>query len=313
MTTSDVIDADMDGGETNLFAGLDGGASTTRVRVVDRAGRLIGEGLAGPGSLKLSAEIAAANARAALGQALGESGWPASACRLVCGLAGVRQPEPCGHFLRQLGDLGPVELISDGYAALLGAHDGQAGAIVIAGTGSVALRLDRGGLVRQIGGWGPVGGDQGSGSWLGSQAVRAMLRGLDQQAAEGAPLSPLLQALKNELGRSHEAILAWLASADTPRFARLASIIQEFAEAGDPIAGRLLDRAAAETGRLIRLIGAGNDLPISLLGGLRGALEPRLEPALQERLVTPAADAMAGALLRARGEAPPESYAPEAS
>lgn len=296
------------GSPPTLFAGLDGGASTSRVRVIDGEGRVIGEGAAGPASLTLGAELAATHARQALQQALDGSGFDLAACRLVCGLAGHRQAGRRAAFERLLGDVGAIEVIADGYAALLGAHGGAAGAIVILGTGSVGIGTDAAGRLRQVGGWGPVAGDEGGGNWIGRHAVRAMLRALDE-AVDGRVPSPFLDAIRIALGGHHEAMLDWLADADATRFAALAPEVLHHAAAGDALAARLLDDAAIEAGRLIRLIGEDGRLPVALLGGLADALSPRLSPAIGALTVPTAADAMDGALLRARGLAPPEVYA----
>ncbi|WP_275092119.1 BadF/BadG/BcrA/BcrD ATPase family protein, partial [Microbacterium sp. K36] len=66
-----------------------------------------------------------------------------------------------------------------------GALDGAAGVLLIAGTGAVALGVDPSGA-RLVDGWGPELGDFGSGSWLGREALRAVLRAHDGLAAPTA-------------------------------------------------------------------------------------------------------------------------------
>lgn len=290
------------------FAGIDGGASKTRARVVDVDGHVIGEGVAGPGSLTLSPETAAANCRRALHAALAGSGMTIASCRLVCGMAGHRHPGKRKGFEQGVAGVGSLEVISDGYAALLGAHRGAPGAIVITGTGSVALRLDADGIAHQIGGFGPVVGDEGGGNWLGREAVRAALRALDEVAAGERELSPFAAALISFMGGHHEAILDWIAAADATRFAALVPLIVHHETNGDRLAKHLLDAAAKEAGRLVRLVGRDGALPVSLLGGLSTILEPRLSTPLRAHLTEPVGDALDGALLRARDRASPEVY-----
>ena len=107
------------------FAGLDGGASKTSVRATDEQGQLLGEGHSGPGSLTVGVAIAADNARMALSQALASVQGHIGDCRMVCGLAGHRQEEQRRQFETLLSDCGDLEVTSDGYAALLGAHGGD--------------------------------------------------------------------------------------------------------------------------------------------------------------------------------------------
>src|ERR671936_219293 len=65
-----------------------------------------------------------------------------------------------------------IAVISDAEAALLGAHDGRAGVLVLAGTGSIVLGRDAGGPLARAGGLGPLIGDEGSAFWLGREWLR---------------------------------------------------------------------------------------------------------------------------------------------
>src|SRR5260221_14718058 len=62
-----------------LFVGVDGGASRTRARICDQAGRRLGEGSAGP-----------ANTRLGLPAALGEI---VAACRAAAAAAGLAETD----------------------------------------------------------------------------------------------------------------------------------------------------------------------------------------------------------------------------
>lgn len=290
------------------FVGLDGGASKTKVLAIDVDGRPIGEGVAGPGSLTLCPKKAARNCRQAVRDALAGSGIELNSCRLVCGLAGHRQLARRLAFEQHLDDVGSLEVMSDGYAALLGAHHGEPGAIVITGTGSVGLSLGRDGQIRQVGGLGPVVGDEGSGNWMGRKAVRAALRSMDEAAADEGAVSLLSAALIDLMGGHHEAILDWIANADATRFADLVPLILHHDSEDDPSARRLLDAAGEEACRLIHLVGRHGDLPVTLLGGLAGTLVKRLPPAVRSGLTPPVSGPTEGALLRARELVPTEDY-----
>lgn len=64
---------------------------------------------------------------------------------------------------------------NDAQATLLGVTAGQAGALLIAGTGAIAYAFDGMQIVR-AGGWGHRAGDEGSGYWLGQEVIRAIFR-----------------------------------------------------------------------------------------------------------------------------------------
>jgi glucosamine kinase len=58
------------------------------------------------------------------------------------------------------------------------------GVLLIAGTGSIVIGRGREGSMFRVGGWGPYFGDDGSGFWIGREAVRAALRDVDSHASQ---------------------------------------------------------------------------------------------------------------------------------
>ncbi|MEV7578451.1 MULTISPECIES: BadF/BadG/BcrA/BcrD ATPase family protein [unclassified Microbacterium] len=193
-----------------------------------------------------------------------------------------------------------VAVASDVVTAHAGALDGAAGVLLIAGTGAVALGVDPSGA-RLVDGWGPELGDFGSGSWLGREALRAVLRAHDGLAAPTA----LTAALAAPVGPP-SAVQAWLAAdgALARRLATLAPLVLAAAADDDPVARGIVDEA-------VRLLAAttaaaaGPTADVALHGGLtdhdgfRAALTRALEG--NGRRVLPArGGAMDGALLLTR-------------
>ncbi len=68
---------------------------------------------------------------------------------------------------------GNLLLAGDEEIALDGAFRGGPGILIIAGTGSNVLGRAADGTMYQVGGWGPAIGDEGSGFWIGQEALRA--------------------------------------------------------------------------------------------------------------------------------------------
>jgi len=132
---------------------------------------------------------------------------------------------------------------------------------------------------------------------------------MDAAAAGEVSMSPMFMSIVDLMGRDHEAMLDWIATADATRFAALVPLLLRYEAEGDPLAKRLLGEAAEEVGRLVRLIGANDEFPVSLCGGLADTLAPRLSSELRSRLDPPAGDSIDGALLRAMQVAPSEVYA----
>ena len=58
----------------DLFLGVDGGGTQCRARLADRAGRILGEGVAGPANLRLGLEASLAAVLDAARQCLAEAG-----------------------------------------------------------------------------------------------------------------------------------------------------------------------------------------------------------------------------------------------
>lgn len=128
---------------------------------------------------------------------------------------------------------------------LLAAGRASTGVAVIAGTGSAAWgRNDSGGEAR-AGGWGYLLGDEGSGYWLGREAVRHSLRRMNQ----GLPADQLTTALLQSCGVDHpNKLIALFHSPDTSRrfWAQQARHVVEAAAAGHPESLALLDQAGRD-------------------------------------------------------------------
>lgn len=133
---------------------------------------------------------------------------------------------------------------NDGFAALLGATGGDAGILVIAGTGSIAFGVNQAGETARAGGWGHRVGDEGSGYWIGKQAVTAVLKAAD---GRGEP-TMLTGLLLPHFGVNRvEELFNWMygPAYAVEKVGELSPLVSQAAEAGDRVAGAIL-RAAGE-------------------------------------------------------------------
>lgn len=279
-------------------AGLDGGGTGTRALLQDRAGRVLGQGTAGPSSLSQGVPQAWKHMQQALSSAFDAAGLPTPPphdVALAVGVAGGGVHSLCAEFRAQNPGYVLCLLENDGVTQLAGAHGGGAGLVVSAGTGTVAgVRLP-GGALRHAGGWGWPIGDEGGGAWLGMQAVRAWHQVLDGRAAPSV-LSAVVAAV---VGADATAVLHWCEHAGQNNYAQLAPPVFQAAEADCPLADELLDDAAHELARLVAALDVNGDtahLPIVLNGSVGLRLASRWPAALQARLVEPQGDSAAGAL-----------------
>ncbi|MBV1705441.1 MAG: N-acetylglucosamine kinase [Hyphomicrobiales bacterium] len=288
--------------EPTVFLGVDAGATRSRARAVDAAGRALAEADAGPANLHLDRDGAFANLRGLVDATLERAGIGAAArggVALGLGVAGLVGRGDAGAVARAFLGFGRVEVAGDGVAALLGAHGGGDGGILIFGTGAVALGRV-GGATFEIGGRGLDLGDDASGAWIGREILRAALRARDGLG----PASALTRdALAPFLGEPARAV-AFARDASPGDFGRFAPKAFAAADAGDEVALDILGRAAREVAVYVAALEARGVARIAFAGGVAEPLRRRLAADLALRLVAPAHDAVVGAILLAGGPAP---------
>jgi glucosamine kinase len=275
--------------------GVDGGGTATRARLARSDGTLLGNGEAGPSGLGQGIAQAWANVQqaiAAAARAAGLGAPPAAPdCAIGLGMAGAHVRSRCDEFLAAAPAFARIVLDNDAYTALLGAHAGRPGVIVISGTGSVGEALHADGARVSASGWGFPVGDEGSGAWLGLRAMREAQRALDGRASAGA----LARAVWGATGGTRDAVFAWCAGAGQRAYAQLAPLVFD-AEPSDSVAGELLAAAALELQAVALALDAQGRLPLAVLGSVGRRLQPRFSAALRARCVEPAGDAADGAL-----------------
>lgn len=270
------------------WVGIDGGGTGTRAVVADASGRVLGRGEAGASALGQGADQAWRH----IIEAIARADVPALRlpdCALGLGLSGTGVPAQLHAFLEADPGVARLALVTDGLAGVLGAHGGAPGAVLVAGTGSVGEALLPDGSRRLVGGWGWQIGDEGSGAWLGQQAMRLAQAAFDDRAPRGA----LANAVFERIGSRREALLAFCAQAGQGGYAGLAPLVFEH-EAADPAARALLDGAAAALETLAAALHP--TLPLALAGSIALRLAPRFSVAVQSRRVEPQGDAAQGAL-----------------
>jgi len=284
-----------------LFLGVDGGGTRCRARLADRAGSILGEGVAGPANIRLGLEASLAAVLDASRQCFGEAGLGEEAVgwTVAClALAGATEPTELAAARSWRLPFRQTLITTDAHAACVGAHRGRDGGVVIAGTGSVGWAMLRG-RQNRVGGWGLQLSDEGSGAWLGREAMRRVLWAHDGRIA----WTGLLTSLFEDFGRDPHAIVRWAAAAKPADFGRLAPVVVEHSARDDRSAIELMRQAAQQIDSLaMRLVSLGAER-VALVGGLAPSLEPRLARETRRHLVPPEGDALAGALQLARAEA----------
>ena len=271
-----------------ILIGVNGGGSKTRALVADREGRILGAGHAASSNYhavgidraldRVGEALAAAwdqASGAAAGAGAADPGRGAvRACAGGFGLAGVNRPGDREVLERAIRGraFAPerFEVVND-VELLLEAGTGQGwGIALVGGTGSIGYGKSPAGQRARAGGWGYILGDEGSGYSIALGALR-----LATQTADGrADAHRVLEAVLAHWGLDEaEQLLGTVYRPDMTiaEIAGLTSRVVPLAEAGDPAATALIDRAAAAMAALVDAVAdalALGPAPLAMAGGV---------------------------------------------
>lgn len=301
--------------EPHILVGIDGGGTKTRVlaRRSDNSRILFDRQFSGSnyhsigrdGLTAVLAEIISA-LTITFGPALDRSVF-------VLGMAGIDRPQDAASYesvLSEIGCPGKQVVCNDADIALVGAHGGNPGALMLCGTGSIAIGRTAAHRVIRSGGWGALVSDEGSGYRLGCEAISATLRAYDhsgpptllEEAVRDAFKLPSLPDILDVLYLSGDGL-------PVRKVASLAPLVTEN-YARDAVCHDIVTRQVNALCDLLRPIREALALPamdLALGGGLllnavayRNAFLETLEQRMPDvRIVQPQDDAPHGALIMA--------------
>lgn len=241
------------GSGMEYFLGVDAGATKAEFVLGDAERELARVRTPTIKRMKADAATAERNLESALRQLQEKTGiTPQSITRSCVGTAGetvslvtdwLREA-----FARYVG--GELIILGDVEIALDSAFFGKRGVLVLAGTGSnVAGRAANGKIVR-AGGWGPAMADQGSGHFIGLEALRRGFLAIDQQRE-----TKLLDAARSFWKLGSLAELIQFANANpAPEYSRLTPLVVEAAGQGDAVACEVLEQGGADLAYLASLV-----------------------------------------------------------
>ncbi|NUT47611.1 MAG: ATPase [Saccharothrix sp.] len=287
-----------------FVVGLDAGGTSTRALVLDLDGTRLGAGVAGGANPNSHPpEVAAGHVGQALAAAL--EGLDAAKVESgVLGMAGASKlTDPAVAALFEAAWTGaglrcPLRVITDCEAAFATGTASPDGTVLVAGTGSIAARVEHHELVSTAGGYGWLLGDEGSAFWLGREAVRATLRALERDAPDALTTAVLSRAGIPDLPRRDQwrRLITTANEAAPIALATYAPLVTAHATA--PSADRVITAAVDALADLAEATRpAGDGTPIVLMGSLIHAapLGARLKRELVSRTGAPIAVATEGA------------------
>ena len=195
---------------------------------------------------------------------------------VAAGITKISRAEIGGRWESMLRGLFPnarIQVVPDFRIAFYGAVPTGVGVSALAGTGSVMYGENGDGRAVRVGGRGWEYGDEGSGAWLTTEAIRRTIRALDDREQT----TPLCKAVCDHLGEQDDAgLLGEAARRQTQTLGRgfLVPLLLEKAEAGDAEAAKLFVGAAgwigAQVKTTLRRLAFGSEAPVTIarVGGL---------------------------------------------
>jgi N-acetylglucosamine kinase-like BadF-type ATPase len=312
--------------------GIDAGGTKTVCVLADEHGTIISDAR-GPGAnLHAAGELAVEKVlHEVMEEAIGDrsiDNRPIVPDAICLGIAGVDRDDEAQlvrAIMRRIGYKSRILVVNDALIALVAGARDDPGILINAGTGSIVYGRNAAGEAARAGGWGHMIGDEGSGYWIGREALAAVMRGADGRGPETA----LAEEILGHFGVADVSRLPRIVyDREMPRMsvAALGPIVQAVASDGDAVATRVLERAAEELvlgARSVttRLEMRGDAFTFFLSGGVFRVV-PWLADELPRRLVEvaprsqvqilqvePAVGAVWLALAEARGEARVPRYA----
>ncbi len=175
-----------------------------------------------------------------------------------------------------------LEVVTDADIALYGATNGAPGLVLIAGTGSICCGRNARGKRVCAGGWGPLAGDEGGGTWLARRALQAVAQATDGRGP-ATSLCRAACAYFNVAAPDDLSLAIYAPNMTNDRIAGFGRNVIEEARAGDDVASTIITDAGRELGNaaiaVIRKLNMERErFQVAYVGGVFRAGELILEP-----------------------------------
>lgn len=236
-----------------VAVGIDGGASRLKWSVRDRSGLIHHGQTLGANLQILGWERYLERITQAVREALATAGAaPGHVGSIGLGLSGVDRPIEKLRLSQWVRASFPALQSSwvgnDALPALRQGAGKLAGIILIAGTGSICLGAAPDGRTIRVGGWGAaLGGDEGSGFWIGRTALNVACQLADGRRRGQTRLLGEVLATLNLIEPIQ--LIPWATSQDADQFKRtlagLTPLVLDLARQDDPAARRIVRLAQA--------------------------------------------------------------------
>ena len=250
-----------------LYLGIDGGGTKTKVIIIDESNKIVFENTSGPSSIDtVDNETTINNIRSAIEPFVSE--YPDLVfAGVFAGLGGIVFVEDCfivEDIIKQLKQVNTSTFVrarNDMHNALYSSDHFDSGMTLICGTGMVAFGL-KDGITHKCGGWGFKEGELGSGYNLGREALRHCTRAHDGRHI----LDEFAMEVANQIGlKDSPDIINIMREYDGMRTktASLSPLVTKYANMNNIYAKKICDRATDELALAIE--GVYNSLNFDLV------------------------------------------------
>lgn len=230
--------------------GIDGGGTKTALKLADKNESVILTMEGGPCNINSMGKEAVLNMlKELLNDTLIKAQLSLEDIETICiGTAGVDRPSDKAimeEIIRSTGFKGKTIITNDAVTALYGGVGGAEGVILISGTGSICYGRNTNAETKRAGGWGHIIGDEGSGYYIGINAINRIAKAFDGIEESTLMTDLILNHLK--LRNATELIdYVYRSGAGKSEIASLAKLVDEAYKQGDIAAEEILEKAAYE-------------------------------------------------------------------
>ncbi len=262
---------------THYVIGVDGGGTKTELALIDLSGNLVGmEKVDSTNYQAVGAEKLRDELLEGFSSLINATNVDVGRIdHIFLGLAGAGRQKDQDEIKALFDDTifrGKISVDSDAVVALAGAFGCQPGIIIIAGTGAICFGSNGVGKKVRSGGWGYLLGDEGSGYYIGREAILAALKDFDGRGEQTKLKERLRQLFK--IDAIDKIIpLIYKNKIDRQAIAALAPLVFEMARDNDYVAEEIIRRTGFEMGLMAKAVArqlgfSGEEIKVALIGSV---------------------------------------------
>lgn len=228
--------------------GIDGGGTKTTALIADEYGNVYSQAITGRSNPNTLSQEQFEQVMGDLLHQLRENNEDIFNRIEVCfaGMAGVgesgRDEQMKSLFFQHLPKNSTVIVQNDAVNALYSGTLGSPGIVQIAGTGAITIGLNENNKMVRVGGWGYLFDDEGSGFYLGNEALRAVFQHHDGRGIETALTDAILRHFEV---MNVPNLIEKIYGKEHPRsvIAPISQYVVKQAELGDHVANTIIENA----------------------------------------------------------------------